>query len=928
MKKFSVFALGLSLVAMCANAAVPSTRGRATTASSDSAASTSISTRGRAPVANSSSASTTAAAPTTAARAAVRTTSARSGTTPVSAPVVSARAGVVQKVVQSGTNISAAAANTVVDPICRERYFGCMDSFCMGTNDNGGRCQCSDRKSELDTILADIEKLDTQSYKLATEGVEKVELGSKADYVFKTASDAQKQTEQNATGRKRGASLDLSMWNDLDVASEDIFNTSETDPYNIADKKGTQLYTAVGNICLSKMSGCEKDLKMLQTLYQSNITSDCNAYSNELKKRQTASAQKLAAAEKAIRDAALESFENANKYDLGQCTVEFKKCMTTTAGCKDDFTGCVGIAASQNATNRVGQKSNVKTVDIKGATTKISVASSTMDALLSKKPLCESVTNSCIAVKSAVWDTFLREIAPTIKTAELLAESDLRTNCISNISSCFQKACKDNMDPNDPDGSYDMCLSRPETMRSLCKVQIDPCEAAEPKIMDFVNARLASIRVDACTTEVKECLQSEERCGKDYTQCIGLDRDAIRSMCPQEKLVGCQENGVFSWDKVDQIVQGIYLGIDNNALDQCRKIVSDKMNEICGDTASCAAFDADEAIGTESLISYKNNNGDYVIDGLVSFGNISIRPIEGSTSAVQYELKIAEYINDAKKNNTGGSNETISRINGTLNTTKNKIDNRIVALASDTKVKWCVEGRDMGQISGRQEKTAQRFPHLLDSYITTIMNSGLDKAASNYSKKFNGLVAKANEGQSDEVNMAMCAAMAMNSKQPICSKYADESSEGFSTTNPVCIQYESGPADIFASSEPGLESQYGTTYVISGAKMSQLVKVASNGKSDFIQTDANGNMIASITIVSTYSAETNTCNIITTTAGCKTLDSIITTDKLDVSSSSSAKSIVGGGKSSDSVTVSKQKYQGSICSEMMEPTTVQNNVQM
>ncbi len=963
MKKNFILAAILSTIVLVANAATPVQQRRSPGTSSADALIPSTSSANSARTRSIATTSSASSAPTTSARAAVRTTSARSAT-PSTGSVVSARAGITQKVVNSGTAIAAATANTVVDPVCQQRFFGCMDSFCMLENDNGGRCQCSNQKANLDTVLAKIESLDAQSYKLATEGVEKVELGSKADYVFQAASDVEKQANSDQTTTRRKANqLDLSMWNNTDVdETGDIFaDNNNTDPYNIADKKGDTLYSAVSNICISQITGCEKDIRMLQTMYQTNIQSDCRSYENELKKRQTASAQKLAAAQKAVRDAALESFQNANKYDIGQCTLEFKKCMQTTAGCKDDFTGCVGIAAAQNAKNRVGQSSSVQMVDIKGINTKISIAASTMDALLSKRPMCDSVTNSCIAVvqkdKDAVWKTFLSDIAPSMKTAELLAEDSLRTSCISNISACFQKACKDTMDPNDPDGSYDMCLSRPETMRSLCRVSIDPCEAAMPDttinsegksenvLWGFVKARLASIRVDACTTEVKDCLQSTDRCGKDYTQCIGLDRDAIRAMCPQDKLVGCQENGVFSWDKVDNIINGIYLGIDNNAITQCQKFATDKMNEICGDTASCAAFDSDEAIGTDSLYSYKNNNGDYVIDGLMSFGNVKLSTIsDPNTKVNNYSLDVSAYQKEAEAANTGGTNETLGRIIGSLNAVQNKINAQIALLKSDTQIKWCIEGRDMTQIRGTREgasaMTAPRVPHLLDSYITTIFNAGIDKATKNYNKKFNAFIASANEGRSDESNAALCAAMATNSKEPRCAEYSAKRKNIFTNeTEPVCVKYEVGPMSVFSDkSTVGIGGAYSTTYTIPGAKLSDLAKVTSNGRAEFIQTDGSGNMIASIGVVANYSADSNTCNVTTTTTGCKSLEAVITTNTSTTCKSGGFTFLggngckggggilnIGGGKKT---TVTTQEYHGAICTDMMEPTTTENSIEM
>ena len=236
--------------------------------------------------------------------------------------------------------------------------------------------------------------------------------------------------------------------------------------------------------------------------------------------------------------------------------------------------------------------------------------------LMSKKPLCESITRSCVAVADQVWDTFLKEVAPQVKSAELIAEDKARQDCIGNISACFQKACKDNMDPDDKDGSYDMCLSRPGTMLNVCKIPLNNCgidassesKAAESNIWDFVVARLAAMRVNACTAEVKECLQSKDRCGEDYTQCIGLDTDSIIRMCPYDKLTGCQKvygedniRGNDVYEELASMVQGIMLTIDNNFLKECQNAADEAMIKVCGDTESCDNLNIDDNLGSRTL---------------------------------------------------------------------------------------------------------------------------------------------------------------------------------------------------------------------------------------------------------------------------------------------------------------------------------------
>lgn len=530
----------------------------------------------------------------------VTTAPGRSGQT----PVVSRSAK--QSVISTGTKVAAAAQNTVVDEKCWNGFMGCMDSFCMLDNASGGRCICSDKNAEYDSILAEIQSLDEQSYQMATVGVERIEMGDDANAVMKKTQEITKSIEKDSAQSKR-KTLDLSAWDvneiDFDAEVEDIFSLS-SDGTGIANKTGDALYRAAAKLCNAQIPECKSQSTMMELMYKQRVRSDCTAYENSLRQQRTQSAQKLATAQSAMREAALEQYRNANKYDLGQCTVQFKQCMQTTGGCGDDFSGCVEYSVRQDLVNG-GTDRNEKT--IKGTSSKIKLSKATYDVLEAKKELCMSVTQQCVNVRDQVWDTFLREVAPQVKSAELMVESNMRSSCISNISTCFQKACKDNMDPNDPDGSYDMCLTNPDALEAACKVEIDPCKKSVPNIMTYVTARLASMRVDSCTREFKECLTSEDRCGADYTQCVGLDTDTIVEMCPVDKLPGCKydstgaDNKDYVYKNLEKIATGIFLNIDNNMLSTCQKALDTAMLRVCGSTTECNDLIVDNDLGARSL---------------------------------------------------------------------------------------------------------------------------------------------------------------------------------------------------------------------------------------------------------------------------------------------------------------------------------------
>ncbi|MBR4860226.1 MAG: hypothetical protein IKV10_02915, partial [Alphaproteobacteria bacterium] len=175
----------------------------------------------------------------------------RSGTTPATAkPVVAARAGTTQKVVSTGTKVAAAAKNVIVSEECQAKYEGCMDAFCMLDNKSGGRCICSDKNAEYDAILAEIEKLDEQSLRMGTVGVERLEMGDDLEAAMSMVKDVtdslEKETQKSEVTKRR--TLDLSLWNSaVDFDEEiDIFGVN----YDaIEGKEGDALYVAADKMC-------------------------------------------------------------------------------------------------------------------------------------------------------------------------------------------------------------------------------------------------------------------------------------------------------------------------------------------------------------------------------------------------------------------------------------------------------------------------------------------------------------------------------------------------------------------------------------------------------------------------------------------------------------------------------------------------------
>lgn len=701
-----------------------------------------------------------------------------------------------QSAIQTGTTVRARTEVTgVYDKDCHDAYYGCMDQFCIIDNTNGGSCACSDLNEELENQLAAIQNTLSEAERIRTVEVERVKAGAQADIIF----NGSRRYDENGnvvygdpeeTKEQQRANL-LSLWDNASFDfDEDVFESSVE---NIADKTGNELFVAADELCRKQMpASCNKDINFLHQLYARQISSDCKAFENSISQNKARANNELAAANADVRIALRESFNAANKYDLGQCMVEFRKCMQGEDACGADWINCVSTVASENMQNKEAKSTARSRV---GTVNAYDITASTMEMLGAKRNICENVLNQCVAVRDMVWPAFLREAAPTLHAAELNAESKFRQSCLTNISNCIQTACRDDIAGRGV-ATMDACLSRPDMARSFCKVEIDPCERMEPLIWGYVTDKLAAMRVDACTAEVKDCFTDETRCGADFSKCIGMDYDYIHDICPLDKLVVCKANNPnFSMSDLDSMLMGLYLNIDNAALNICQNVINTKMAEVCGSTSDCNRFAADDTMGTGSLRSVKDGDK-YRITGMISFGSINIgdsagRTTDGGKTLAAGKIGVQDYLAKVRENNSSVPNadEIIFTIEEELNNIAGTINRTIDIIEQDPEIQFCITGRSLEQITGKVgAQTTARFPHLLDSVKMQIASAALRQAQDNYNAKFNTAVADATKNASADIAQYMCQMMPVSGGAPISSNVSAD----VSLAPPYAISYEVG----------------------------------------------------------------------------------------------------------------------------------------
>ena len=659
-----------------------------------------------------------------------------------------------QAAIQQGTKVRAkTAASGLYNQECYDAYYGCMDQFCIMDNEDGGSCACSDKNAGYESRLEKIKDTLIEADRLRTEEVERVQAGANADIIFngtreydKDTGDVVKTAKQQKEEKKQAL---LSLWDDDAFDDDDDFDEMME---SIGDKKGDSLYKAADELCRSQMDEdmCKKDIPLLKQMYSRQIVSDCKGFENSVAKKEAEAKTEMASANAAVRSALKDSLEAANKYDRGECMVEYKKCMQGTDACGKDWENCVFTVAAENMQNNEAKstaRTKVETITTYGITP------STMEILESKRYICERVLDQCMAVRDNVWSDFLREAAPTIKLAESKIESKKRQSCLTDISNCIQKACKDDIVGKGKE-TMDACLARPDMARSFCKVEIDPCERMEPQIWDYVKDKLAAMRVDACTQEVKDCFTDENRCGENFEKCIGMDYAYIHDICPIDKLVVCKKaNPKFAMSDLDSMLMGLYLNIDNAALDVCQNLVEEKMIEVCGSTTDCNKFAADDTMGTGSL-QYQKDGAVHRVTGMISFGKVKV----GSNVEDAGKIDLQDYVSFLTQSGAVPSQyaSVADSILYELQNIQGTVDRVITMIEQDQKIQYCITGRNLEQITGKKETTSARFPNLLNQVKMQIANAALRQAQDNYNKKYNEYLSKAMDGASVDMANLMC----------------------------------------------------------------------------------------------------------------------------------------------------------------------------
>ncbi|MCL1785669.1 MAG: hypothetical protein FWG39_00775 [Alphaproteobacteria bacterium] len=611
--------------------------------------------------------------------------------------VPAARAAVVQN---NQTVVAASKAN-LGDTECDRAYAGCMDQFCVGDNANAGRCQCGADFEKLDATWRNLEDAETKTQDAATRAIVDIQAAARGEQKPK-AQPANVAQSRAAIAR---AAIMTPFAGDVPAATEKPATN------DISAMIGTAKFTAADKICAPAIpTTC--DIAMTRMIYSNSVRSDCRAYELAISDRTNQSAISKMISDQQVRAAALTAFEETNRLNSSECLFQLNECMREGTVCGRNWLNCTDGRLTRN------------------------------------RDKCEHVLDQCASVREDVWNNFTAMAAPEIEIAQSVADSGERQTCMREVSDCIARACADTIGTDD-DVSYASCMANPNAIQTRCRVELDRCSGI-PGIFDLAAKRWAAKQVDACGAEVRTCFTHPDACGPDWSRCVGLNMGALRRICPVDKLVVCRQNKPnFSWDDLDDILTGVYLAMDNAALDKCNNLVNDKMMDMCGALNGCDRFAGLNNFGVESLRREKVGGAES-ITGMVSWGLVGVSNGDkwsecirrGDRNCDRLEkpgtLLIDEYMKEFDNANKGvaGVSAARLRVKSELETVQRDINNIIREFENDPIVNQCIGGRDLSQVTGKAgDYSTGRFPLMTNSYRTLIARAGLDRADMNHAAR-------------------------------------------------------------------------------------------------------------------------------------------------------------------------------------------------
>jgi hypothetical protein len=409
--------------------------------------------------------------------------------------------------------------------ICRQAYRDCMDQFCLADPLDGERCICSDAIVSARSLQNEVMSINDEALRMRTEGIERVQLGTRADLVFGTSGN---RGRGNSAARQRQEEL-LNLFG----AAPDL--AQDTD-----ELIGGLLLRAASNSCAARLAACGPDASMEEILYQRMIQTDCRTFNAYLEAQRREAQDNRRLAESEVRAARTAMLDVTDRFNRGECLLAFKDCVREKGGCGQEFENC----ADQNLIAR-------------------------------RAHACENILDECNAVRRDVMNDWTAEVKHILAQVAINTDDNRRRSCRARTWSCLEESCSY--------ATNAQCLTNVNVAAGICTV-IDECEKMIPGFRVGIAAQLGEMRMRFCQNDATRCLQ--EQCGPNFmgAHCIGRSVSQIQALCRQDMFASC--TGVTA-AHFTNILTATLWQIDYNLMTGCVNHFAEQLGRICGTDMSC-----------------------------------------------------------------------------------------------------------------------------------------------------------------------------------------------------------------------------------------------------------------------------------------------------------------------------------------------------
>lgn len=355
---------------------------------------------------------------------------------------------------------------------CKSVYYECMDEFCANKDANLGRCACSSRIHEFDSIKKQLstaeDKMLDFNQQLLLVGLDKedaaaVNVASEGELGFQTKDSSQSEKLLQKITKSLNSSSDSKLTNNLSSVSLSLDFDSAWDSIDslsgisTSAKTGLDLYNAAKPVCIEMANEvCSQDeLDIAQNSYKLLIQQDCNTVAKSYDSQYNQAMEKIHESGALLDMARLNAYQQRNSDDILTCKRKILEQLSDSSVCGEDLRKCLDITGQYInpadgsaflSTNLYNITTLLTAPEGEETWSNLPANKQFVSFLNSKKLFLEPAIEQCQNISAVVWKDFLNDALAQIKLAQNAKLEEIRQSCTTLVAECKNDAHQDLQD--------------------------------------------------------------------------------------------------------------------------------------------------------------------------------------------------------------------------------------------------------------------------------------------------------------------------------------------------------------------------------------------------------------------------------------------------------------------------------------------------